>query len=178
MIKESEIDELSISLKGLRISCLLAGCLAEPSLKNYTTSSQIPGPADLNEAVKAIKQEGIEAFSSKTVHGCMKTVLLGNNMYAVTQAPEKGEEPCLQHSLSMVNTYSKMTTGSSYVAVVNKNQTDALIIICKGIKVTWVVAANRVPSVEVIPGTLEMLNVMQGIQQTRMSIELRKEMLL
>ena len=52
-----------------------------------------------------------------------KTVLLGNNMYIMTQAPEKGEEPCLLHSLSMVNTYTEMTTGSRHVTVVIKNQT-------------------------------------------------------
>ena len=41
-----------------------------------------------------MKQEKIEVFLSKIVHGHTKTVLLGNNMYVMTQAPEKGEEPC------------------------------------------------------------------------------------
>ena len=44
-----------------------------------------------------------------------------------------------------------------------------------GIKVTQVVAANVVPQVEVALGTLEKLNEMQGIQQTTMSVEWRKE---
>ena len=48
-------------------------------------------------------------------------VLLGNSMYIMTQVPEKDEEPCLPHSLSVVNTYTEMTTGSRFVAVVIKN---------------------------------------------------------
>ena len=96
MIKESEIDELSVSLNGLRISHLLARCQAGLSLKNDTTGSQTLGLTDLNEAVKTMKGEEMEAFSSKIVHGHTKTVLLGNNMYVMTQAQEKGKEPfCL-----------------------------------------------------------------------------------
>ena len=82
------------------------------------------------------------------------------------------------HGLSIVNTYTEMTTRIKHVAVVIKNQTVVPIIIGKGIKVTWVVAANRVPPVEVRPGTLEGLDEKQGIWQTRKSIEHRKEMLL
>ena len=53
-----------------------------------------------------------------------------------------------------------------------------LIVIGKGIKVTWVVAVNRVPPVEVMPATLEKLDKMLGIQWTKMSIEWRKMRLL
>ena len=69
-----------------------------------------------------MKQEEIEDFSPKIVHGCTKTVLLGNNMYVMTQAPEKGEEPCLLHGLSMVNTNTEMTTVSRHVAIVIKTK--------------------------------------------------------
>ena len=113
-----------------------------------------------------MKQEEIEAFSSQIMHGHTKTVLWGNNMYIMTQAPEKDEEPCLPHGLCMANTYAKMTTGSKCVAAVIKNQTAAPITISKGIKITWVVAASRVPPVEVMPETLEKLDKMQGIQWT------------
>ena len=91
-------------------------------------------------------------------------MLLGNNMYIMTQAPEKGEEPCLPHSLSMVNTYTEITTGSRCVAIVINNQTAAMIIVGKGVKVTQVVAASRVPPLEIIPGTLKKLDEMKGVQ--------------
>ena len=104
IIKESEIDELSVSLSWWKITCLLAGHWAELSLRNNTITSPIPDLTDLNEAIKTTKQEEIEAFLSKIIHGHTKTVLLGNNMYVMSQAPEKGEEPCLPHGLNMANT--------------------------------------------------------------------------
>ena len=52
-----------------------------------------------------------------------------------------------------------------------KNLTATLITITKGIKVTQVVGANVVPQVEFVPGTMEKLDEMQGIQWTRMSVE-------
>ena len=55
VIKQSEIDELSVSLNGLRISHLLAGHRAELSLKNDTTARPIPDPTDFNKAVKTMK---------------------------------------------------------------------------------------------------------------------------
>ena len=109
-----------------------------------------------------MKQEEIEAFSSKTVHGHTKTVLLGNNMYIITHAPEKGEEPYLPHGLNVANTYTKMATGSRCVAIVIKNQTAVPITISKGIKVAWVVDANRIPPGEVMLGTLEKLDKNAG----------------
>ena len=59
-------------------------------------------------------------------------------------------------------TYTEMATGSRCVAIVIKNQRVAPINIGKDVKVTWVVAANRVLPIEVMPGTLEKLDEMQG----------------
>ena len=91
-------------------------------------------------------------------------------MYVMIQAPEKGEDPCLPHGLSVMDTYTKMTTGSMCVAVVIKNQTASPITIGKGVKITWVVAVNRVLPIEVMPGILEKLDKMMRIQWTQMSI--------
>ena len=93
----------------------------------------------------------------------------------MTQAPERVEEPCLPHSLNVVNTYTEMTTWSGPVTVVIKNQTAVPINIGKGIEVAQLVAANRVPPVEVRPGALEKLD---KIWRIRLSIKHRKEMLL
>ena len=98
-------------------------------------------------------------------------------MHMVMQILEGGDEPCLPYGLSVMNTYTKMTTGSKRVAVVVKNLIATLITIAKGIKVTQVVATNAVPQIEAVPGTLEKLDEIWGIQQTRMSFEWRKEML-
>ena len=49
------------------------------------------------------------------------------------------------------------------------------ITIAKGVKVTQVVTANAVLKVEVATRTLEKLDEVQGIQQTKMSVERRRE---
>ena len=51
------------------------------------------------------------------------------------------------------------------------------ITITKSLKVSQVVAANAVPLVEVVPRTLEKLDEVQGIQQTKMLVERRREVL-
>ena len=67
---------------------------------------------DLNEAVKTTKREEVDAFSSKIIHGQMKTLLLGNNMHVMTQSLKGGDGPHLPHGLSVVNTYTKVISGS------------------------------------------------------------------
>ena len=134
-------------------------------------------PTDLKEAVKTTKKEEIDVFSSKIIHGQMKTMLLGNNMHVTTQSLKGGDGPHLPHDLSVVNTYTEVISGSKWVAVVVKNLMAIPIAITEGVKVTQVVAANAVPQVEVEPGTLEELDEVQGIQQTKMSVERRRVVL-
>ena len=50
----------------------------------------------------------------------------------------EGCVPCLPHDLSIMNTYTKMTTGSKWVVVIVKYLTAALITIAKGVKITQV----------------------------------------
>ena len=63
----------------------------------------------------------------------------------------------------MANSYTELATGNRHVAIVIKNQTAVPIIIGKGIKVTWVVLVNRVPPVDIMPGTLEKIDKMQEV---------------
>ena len=67
------------------------------------------------------KNEEIDAFSSKIIHNQMKTMLLGNNMHVMTQSLKGGDGPHLCHSLSVVNMYTEVISGSKWVAVVVKN---------------------------------------------------------
>ena len=121
-------------------------------------------PTNLKEAVKTTKEEEIDAFSSKIIHGQMKTILCGNNMHVMTQVLKGGHGPHLPHGLNVVNTYTEVISGSKQVAVVVRNFTAILITIVKGIKVAKVVVANVVPPVELMPRTLEVLDEVQGIQ--------------
>ena len=72
---------------------------------------------DLKEvAVKMTKKEEIDAFSSKIIHGQMKTMLLGNNMHVILSLLKGGDGPHLPHGLSVVNIYTKVISGSKQVA--------------------------------------------------------------
>ena len=55
-------------------------------------------------------------------------------MYVMTQSLKEGEGPHLPHGLIVVNTYTKVISGSRGVVVVVKNLTAASIFIAKGIK--------------------------------------------
>ena len=112
-IKESEIGEFSASLNGLRVSCLLVCCQAELSIRSEMAANQTMDLTDLNEADKIIKKEEIEAFSSKMIHTQTKTISLSSNMHMMMQTLEGGDGTGLPHGLSVINTYTEMTTGSS-----------------------------------------------------------------
>ena len=72
---------------------------------------------------------------------------MGSNMHVMAQALEEGNGSHLPHRLSILNTYTKVTTGIKQVAVVVKNLTAAPITIAKGVKIVWVIAANAIPQV-------------------------------
>ena len=104
-------------------------------------------------------------------------MLLGNNMHVMAQTLKGNDGPCLPHSVSVINTYTEVTTTSKGIVVVVKNLTAIPITIAKGVKVTQVIAVNVVPQVEAASETLEKLDEMQGIQQTRMSVEWRSKVI-
>ena len=74
--------------------------------------NQTMGPTNLNEAIKTIKKEEIQAFSSKIIHTQTKTIFLGDNMHMMMQTLEGGDGPCFPYGLSIMSTYTEMTTGS------------------------------------------------------------------
>ena len=112
VIKKSEIDELLVSLSGLRMAPLLVCQHAELSIKEEATTHQTVDLINLEEVVKTTKIEEMHAFSSKITHGQMKTMLLGNNMHVITQCLRGGDGPHLPHGLSVVNMYTELISGS------------------------------------------------------------------
>ena len=112
MIKESEIDELSVSQSGSRISHLLACHQAKLSVGSEMAANQTMELNDLNETVRTLKKEDIDAFLSKIIHTQTKTMFLGSNMHVMMETLKEGDGPCLSHSLGIMNTYTKMTACS------------------------------------------------------------------
>ena len=90
------------------MACWQAGLLNQ----RETAANQMVDLTNLNEAVKTTKKEEMNAFSSKIIHGQMKTLVLGNNMYVMTQSLKVADGSHLPHSLSVVNTYTKVISGS------------------------------------------------------------------
>ena len=78
-------------------------------------------------------------------------------MHMMTQTLEGGDGPCFPHGLSVMNTYTEMTTRNNHIVVL-KNLTATLITIAKGVNVSQVVALNAVLQVEVVLGTMEKLD--------------------
>ena len=139
-------------------------------------ANETMGLTNVNKAVKMIKKEEIEVLIQD--HTCPnKDHILGSNMHVMMQTLEGGDGPCLPHGLSVMNVYTEMTIRNKQIAVMMINLAAALITIAKGIKIAEVVAVNAVPQVEVVLGTLEKLKEIQGIQQTRMSVEWSRETL-
>ena len=127
VIKESEIDELSVSLHGLRISYLLACHQINLSIDRETALNRTRDLTDLNEAVKMKEEEEKKKqmlfLQGSYIHTWTKTMFLGSNMHVMMQTLEKWGGPYLPHEQSVINTYTKMTAGSKWVAVVVKNLT-------------------------------------------------------
>ena len=65
MIKESEINEVSVSWNGLRIAQLLACWRTELSIQRKTVTNQTVDPTDLSKVVKMTKKEEKDTFSPK-----------------------------------------------------------------------------------------------------------------
>ena len=92
---------------------MLASHNAELSIENKEAANQTMDLCDLNEALKTIKKEEINAFLSNITHTQMKAMFLGSNMHVMMQTLEEDDGSCLHHGLSVMNTYTKMTTGAS-----------------------------------------------------------------
>ena len=99
-------------MNGSRIAWLLACSQAELSVKSDATAPPTGDPTNLNEVVKTTKREEIDTFSSKIIHGQMKTLLLGSNMHVMTQTLRGGNGPHLPHILSVVNMSLKRLQGA------------------------------------------------------------------
>ena len=112
VIKQSEINKLSVSLNRSRIAQLLAFWQAELSIQKEMFANQAVDPIELNGVIKTTKKEEVAAFLSKIIHGQMKTLLPGNYMHVMTQSLKGSDGPHLPPGLSVVNTYTKVISGS------------------------------------------------------------------
>ena len=76
------------------------------------TANQTVDPPKLNKTVKTTRMEEIDSFLSKFIHAQMKTMFLGSSMHVMMQTLEEEDGSCLPHGMSVMNTYTEMTTRS------------------------------------------------------------------
>ena len=95
MIKESEIDELSVSLNGSRMAWLLACWQAELSIKEEAAMQQTVDQTDLKEAVKTIKKGRSRCFFVQDNTWPNETMLLRNNMHVMKSWRKVMDPTCL-----------------------------------------------------------------------------------
>ena len=93
----------------------------ELSIKNEAAANQTADPINLNEVVKTTKKAEIDAFFVQNHTWLNKNLTLGKQHACNDKGTEGGDGPYSPNGLSIVNTYTEVTTGSKGVAAVVTN---------------------------------------------------------
>ena len=103
-------------------------------------------PLSVDEVVRVTSKCLVPPFGHKVIHGRVGLVLQGYKMNVMTHGLEK-RSPLLPLGLEVQSAYATLTTGSSRVPVVLRNNTKDWLEIKKGTPIARMVAANLVPRV-------------------------------
>ena len=85
-------------------------------------------------------------FGHKAIHRKVSLILHGYKMNMMTHGLEK-RSPSLPLGIDVQTVYATLADGSNRVTVVLRNNTWDWLEIKKGVPITWMVAANKVPKV-------------------------------
>ena len=108
IIKESEIDELSASLNGLRIAQILACQQAELSVQSKTAANQTVDLTDLKEGGQNDKEGGDRCFLIQESYMAEHKLCSWETTCMLWLSHWRGcNGPHLPHGLSVVNTYTR-----------------------------------------------------------------------
>ena len=107
-------------------------------------------PTDLDEVIHLSEKFELPAFSSMIVKGRTKdTMMMGEKLRVMTQAPYFDDEANLPNGLYVCRTYTELKDGSRNVNLVVRNGTSRPISMSGGRIIGRVVAANLVPEAEI-----------------------------
>ena len=163
----------SASLNGYRTAQLLACWKAELLIKEEPTTHQRVNLTDLKEAVK-MKEGRDRCFFIQNNRWPNENHTPGKQHACNNSGTERRWWTPLASWLSVVNMYTKVISRSKWVWVVVKKPGAIPITIAKGIKCTQVLVVNIVP-LGIGTQNFGGLDEVQGIQQTKMLVERRKE---
>ena len=122
---------------------------------------------------------GVPAFGTAVVHGrTEKTMMLGNRLRVMTQAPNPEDDAKLQNGLHVLQVYTELKNGSRNVTLVVRNGTSRAIHVSADRQIGRVVAANAVPEASDSPELLQKLAQEDGDEQTPRTVKQRQELLM
>ena len=146
--------------------------------EGYPTNSGLD-PTDLDEKVFLNKKFGVPAFGTAVVHGrTEKTMMLGNKLRVMTQAPYPEDEAKLPNGLHVLQVYTELKNGSRNVTLVVRNGTSREIFVSADRQIGRVVAANAVPEASYSPELIQKLAQEDSEEHTPLTVEQRQQLLI
>ena len=127
-MKESEMENAPPEWQQAQVSYEIANRLYSyramyQEKATYPTNTN-QDPTDIDEVLKLHEEVVIPAFGSEIIHGMTaKTMMTGNRLKVMTQAPYPEDEAKLPVGLYVLRTYTEMKDGSWNVTVVLRNGT-------------------------------------------------------
>ena len=147
VIKESEISKLAVPWASSRVSWLMRDVQAKLGQVVVNDVANKPiAPLHVDEVVRVTSKCIIPPFGHKAIHGKVNLVLHGYKMNVMTHGLEK-QSPSLPLGIDVQTVYATLADGSNRVTVVLRNNTHYWLEIKKGMPITRMVAANKVPKV-------------------------------
>ena len=125
---ESEITGLAVNLANARSTRLLAMHRATMVIEDEMITNRKIDPLHMDEVVKAVDTETVEAFSSKVVNAHSDLMFFDHHVNVMTHALGEGDKH-LPLGLVTQDVYTTLKKGKKKVAVVLHNQTDHPITI-------------------------------------------------
>ena len=180
VMKESELEHISQPWQNARLAHLLAVRSASGPVEKRLWANKPLDPLRLDEKVTVGKKTVVPPFSSSVLYGKADILLKGVNMNVITRAPNKADGN-LPFGVFVTNVYTELHDGCKSVAVVVQNQTARPVTLKKGRVIARVEAANKVPPAQMIPGTLEKLDELEGLERPKspkLSVDERQDKLL
>ena len=138
-------------------------------------------PLDLDEKVLLTDKCTIPGFQSIITHGrTQRTMMMGNWLNIMTQAPYPEDKADLPNWLYVMRTYTELKDGSRNVSLMQQNLTAQPIYLARGQFIGRVVAANAIPEAQCSPELLKQLDY-EGEDKpepAKLSTQQRQELLL
>ena len=126
-------------------------------LKFLTNTAE--DPLDLDDKVLLTDKCTIAGLQSVVTHGCtQRTMMMGNQLNVMMQAPYPEDKADLPNGLYVMRTYMELKDGSRNVSLVLRNLTTWPIHLARGQLIGRVATTNAVPEAQCSPELLKQLD--------------------